>query len=413
MKSTAEQFQPGDVLYGRMRPYLNKVFLAEFHGLCSGEFIPFRKTPEVDGKYLLYFLNSWEFVSYASHLTEGDRPRVDFSQIAGYPFPLPPLAKQHQIVELIETHFTRLDAAEAALARVQANLRRYRAAVLKAACEGRLVPTEAELACAEGRTYEPAATLLARILAARRTQWQAAYPGKKYKEPAGPDGDNLPEMPEGWCWATVEQVGEVQLGRQRAPQHHTGLHMRPYLRVANVYEDRIDTSDVLSMNFTPAEYKTFQLKSGDILLNEGQSPEFLGRPAIYRDEVPGACFQNTLIRFRACSGILPAYALTVFRHYMHSGRFQKLSQITTNIAHLSVGRFVRVEFPIPPLVEQERVVSEVERCLSLAAQIEKSVQVNSRRHHALRQAILYRAFSGQLSATDNASEFAQMQFDLR
>ncbi len=89
---------------------------------------------------------------------------------------------------------------------MQANLRRYRAAVLKAACEGRLVPTEAELAQAEGRTYEPAAALLERILAERRAQWQAEHPGKKYKEPAGPDVSALPELPEGWCWATVEQV---------------------------------------------------------------------------------------------------------------------------------------------------------------------------------------------------------------
>ena len=74
--------------------------------------------------------------------------------------------------------------------------------------------------------------------------------------------------------------------------------MRPYLRVANVYEDRLDLSDVKQMNFTPNEYETFHLRDGDILLNEGQSIELVGRPAMYRGEVPGACFQNTLVRFR-------------------------------------------------------------------------------------------------------------------
>ena len=92
--------------------------------------------------------------------------------------------------------------------------------------------------------------------------------------------------------AQVKQVGEVQLGRQRAPQHHQGPYMRPYLRVANVYEDRIDTSDVLEMNFTPSEFETYQLHFGDILLNEDQSPEFLGRPAMYHDEYsPPECWQ--------------------------------------------------------------------------------------------------------------------------
>ncbi len=93
-------------------------------GLCSGEFIPFRKTPYLDNKYLLYFLSSWEFVSFASHLNEGDRPRVNFDQLADYPFPLAPLPEQHRIVAEIETQFTRLDAGVAALKRVQANLRR-------------------------------------------------------------------------------------------------------------------------------------------------------------------------------------------------------------------------------------------------------------------------------------------------
>ncbi len=126
--------------------------------------------------------------------------------LVAYPFPLLPLPEQHRIVAAIETQFTRLDAGVAALRRVQANLRRYRAAVLKAACEGKLVPTEAELARTEGRDYEPAAVLLERILAARREKWVQENPKKKYQEPAGPDVSGLPELPEGWCWATVGEL---------------------------------------------------------------------------------------------------------------------------------------------------------------------------------------------------------------
>src|SRR5690242_21963936 len=114
-------------------------------------------------------------------------------------------------------------------------------------------------------------------------------------------------LPMGWEWAKVGEVGEVKLGRQRSPEHHHGLHMRPYLRVANVYEDRIDTSDVMEMNFTAEEVEVYELKPGDVLLNEGQSIELVGRPAIYGGEVAGACFQNTLIRFRAYAGVNPRY----------------------------------------------------------------------------------------------------------
>jgi type I restriction enzyme, S subunit len=111
------------------------------------------------------------------------------------------------------------------------------------------------------------------------------------------------------------------LGRQRAPQHHDGDNMRPYLRAANVLEDRLDLSNVKWMNFTPAEFETFALRPGDILLNEGQAPDLLGRPAMYQGEIVECCFQKTLLRFRAKEGVLPDYALIVFRHYMRSGRF--------------------------------------------------------------------------------------------
>src|SRR5690606_13042558 len=99
-------------------------------------------------------------------------PNVTFNQLAAIPVPVPPVDEQQRIVSKVDELVTRLDAAVAALKRVQANLKRYRAAVLKAACEGRLVPTEAELARAEGRAYEPASVLLQRILAERRAQWE-------------------------------------------------------------------------------------------------------------------------------------------------------------------------------------------------------------------------------------------------
>ena len=87
-------------------------------------------------------------------------------------FPIPPLDEQAEIVAEIEKQFTRLEAGVAGLRRVQANLKRYRAAVLKAACEGKLVPTEAELARQEGRTYETGAQLLERILTERRAEME-------------------------------------------------------------------------------------------------------------------------------------------------------------------------------------------------------------------------------------------------
>jgi type I restriction enzyme S subunit len=136
--------------------------------------------------------------------------------------------------------------------------------------------------------------------------------------------------------------------------------MVPYLRVANVFEDRIDTNDVMEMHFAEDEFERFRLKVGDVLLNEGQSPHLLGRPAIYRGEPPNVAFTNSLIRFRASSAVMPEWALVVFRHHMHSRRFMREARITTNIAHLSLSRLSRVEFPIPPLAEQKRIIAAIE-----------------------------------------------------
>ena len=128
--------------------------------------------------------------------------------------------------------------------------------------------------------------------------------------------------------------------------------MKPYLRVANVFEDRIDATDVMQMHFDEADFEKFRLRSGDVLLNEGQSPELLGRPAAYQGEPPDVAFTNSLIRFVPKPGVTSEWALLVFRRHMHMGRFQQESRITTNIAHLALGRFRTVEFPVPPLEVQ-------------------------------------------------------------
>lgn len=336
---------------------------------------------------------------------------INQKQLADFPIVLPSLHRQEEVVAEIEKQLSRLDEAVTALKLIQANLKRYKAAVLKAAVEGKLTEKWRK----EHPNVEPADQLLKRILAERRAKWEAeelakmnakGFVGarhdspdslkKKYKEPVAPDTTNLPELPEGWVWATYGQAGYLKLGRQRAPKYHTGPNMRPYLRVQNVFEDRIDLSDVMEMDFPPDDFKKYQLQSGDLLLNEGQSPELLGRPAIYRGELPGACFTNTLIRFRAVNGVSVEFALAVSRHYMRARRFVDEGTITTNIAHLSLGRLATVEFPMPSFAEQQAIVAEVGRVLSVTEELEATIKTNLKRAERLRQTILHQAFSGEM-----------------
>lgn len=388
MKSLSEHFWPDDVLYGSLRPYLNKVYRPDFEGLCSAEFIVFRSLPHLESKYLQYFLNQWSFVAFINKQNTGDRPRVKFGQMADYPFPLAPLPDQERIVAEIEKQFTRLDQAVASLRRLQSSLARYKASVLKAACEGRLVPQDPN--------DEPAADLLTRILAERRAQWQAANPGKKYKEVEGV-GETavLPDLPDGWVWARVDQLGEVRLGRQRSPKNHQGPHMHPYLRAANATWEGVDLSDVMEMNFSPKELEIYRLKQDDILLAEASgSANEVGKPFIWNEQIPDCCFQNTLIRVRL-SNMPPNY---LYFHFLKDAQTGRLGEIAKGVGihHLGANRLAEMPVAIPPLSEQERIVAEVERRLSVVSAIEQTITANLARAERLRQSILHRAFTGQL-----------------
>jgi type I restriction enzyme S subunit len=133
----------------------------------------------------------------------------------------------------------------------------------------------------------------------------------------------------GWTMSKVDEAGRVQLGRQRAPQYQTGKFTRPYVRVANIFEDRIDLSDLLSMDFDDNDFLAYSLEHGDILLNEGQSTELVGRPAMWRSELANCCFQNTLIRFQPeRRRVIPEFALAVFLHYFRTGEFARISSST-------------------------------------------------------------------------------------
>ena len=184
--------------------------------------------------------------------------------------------------------------------------------------------------------------------------------------------------------------------------------MKPYLRVANVFEDRIDASDLKLMHFEPDTFERFKLIPGDVLLNEGQSPELLGRPALYRGDPPDVAFTNSLLRFQAGQSVAPAWALVVFRHYMRSGRFTREARITTNIAHLSATRLKPIEFPVPPVEVQRRLVAEVERQLSFIDACSQALDAGTARCKALRRAILKAAFEGRLVPQDAGDEPASM-----
>lgn len=212
------------------------------------------------------------------------------------------------------------------------------------------------------------------------------------------------DLPKAWKWVKVVEAGEIKMGRQRSPKHEQGGHAFPYLRVANVFEDFIDAENIATMNFTPEEQDTYKLKQGDILLNEGQSPTLVGRPAMYRGQPPNVCFQNHLIRFRPTEYVEPEFALIVFRHYLRSGVFQAIARWTTNIATLGLARFGELPFPLPRRDVQSKLVTLVNDTLGQLREQEMSIRSSLAGIEKMRAEVLSAAVSGGLSVREVGDE---------
>ncbi len=173
----------------------------------------------------------------------------------------------------------------------------------------------------------------------------------------------MSDLPRGWEWTTIGEVADVQLGRQRSPKNHTGPNMRPYVRSANVTWAGIDVADVKEMNFEPSEAATFELRAGDLLLNEASgSPNEVGKPAIWRGEIDGCCFQNTLLRVRS-KGPATAYLYWYCRAAALAGDFGRAGR-GVNIRHLGKQGLASFAIPLPPLAEQGRIVAAIDQHLS-------------------------------------------------
>ena len=304
------------------------------------------------------------------------------------PLPFPPLHEQEEIVAEIEKHFSRLDEAVANLKRVKANLKRYKAAVLKTAVEGRLVPTEAELARRDGRSYETGDQLLRRILETRRSQWK----GKgKYKEPTAPNTTDLPELPAGWVWASIDQLGDVGTGatplRSRRDYYESGKI--PWVTSGALNEEFVSGAD---------EYIT------EIAVEETNAKVFPAHTllvAMYGEGKTRGKVSELLIDAatnQACAAIVMeghSQRVREFTKLFFLKNYEDIRRLSSGGVqpNLNLTHIKATAIPFPPLTEQQRIVAEVDRRLSILSEVEAQVDANLHRAQALRQLTLASVFS--------------------
>ncbi|MCW5943858.1 MAG: restriction endonuclease subunit S [Fimbriimonadaceae bacterium] len=321
------------------------------------------------------------------------RKRISRSNLAKIELIVPPIREQERIADHIDEQFSRLDTGVEALKRGLANLKRYRASVLKAACEGRLVPTEPELTRRAGADrpcesvpirYESGDALLARILAERRRTWT----GKgKYKEPAAPDTTNLPDLPEGWTWASVDQLARVGTGA--TPKRGTAAFYDsatiPWVTSGALNSEYVDSAKEFVTQAALRRTNLTLYGVGTLLVAMYGEGKTRGKCS----ELRISATTNQAIAALVVQESIRPYLKVCLRSQYETMRRAASGGVQPNL-NISIIRQIAV--PLPPAVEQERIVAEVERRLSVADSLEATLTATLRRATRLRQAVLRSAF---------------------
>jgi len=418
--SNKQTVETGTVLLCKINPRINRAWVVGHFSDCpkiaSTEWIPFLKLHYLNPKYLCYYLSLKTFRDYLASNASGvggSLMRVNSHTIANYLFPLAPLLEQQRIVSAIEERFTILDAVATALQQNKQKLKLARASVLKHAVEGKLT----EKWRVEHPATESGSELLERILAERRMKWEAEQLAKgkdprklRCEEPASPDVSELLELPEGWCLVTMNQVvARSEYGTSTKCDYEAmGV---PVLRIPNIAAGEIDLSD-MKYSIQPLDLtEDSALQAGDILVcRTNGSIGLIGKAALVRRNLePYHTFASYLLRFRLCeTTVLPTWLHLFIGSYQ--GRFFIESHAASSAGqhNISLTLMHGMLFPLPPLAEQQQIVAEVERRLSIIEQAQVAIETSLKRIERARQSILERAFSGRLVPQDPHDEPASV-----
>ena len=404
MKSNASWFQRNDVLYGRLRPYLNKVAQPTFDGLASAEFIVFKENRLVDCGFLRYRLHASDFVVFASHLNEGDRPRVSFDQIGTFQVLIPPVREQRRIVERIEVLFDAIDRGVESLRLAKNGISLYRNSLLNAAFEGRLT--------ADWRALNPdelagTDTLLSRIRGEREAHYQGAVEeweqavaewrgaggkGKKPQKPRRPRPipvELMDTCPHGWITVPLGlTIVDPIYGTPKKCGYSLGA--TGVLRIPNIGWGYIDPSDLKSANFDENDRKKYSLQEGDVLIvRSNGSLSVVGKPAVVQQQHTDNVFAGYLIRIRPISeSICPMYLLYLMMEPNVRAQIEAKAKSTSGVNNISAKELQALNVPICSTAEQNEVIRILETRLRVAELLDMEIDASLARADALRQSIL-------------------------
>ena len=352
--STKHRFFQGQLLYSKLRPYLNKVVIAPKDGYCTSEILPLKLYGNISPQYIQIFLMSPTFLAHVNMLSYGVKmPRLGTDDGKQVLIALPPLNEQHSIVERYMEAIPFVEKLESTCNDFSTQIGLVKSKILDLAIHGKLVTQNPD--------DEPASVLLERIRAEKEELIKASKIKRDKKESVifkGDDNSYYDDVPDNWAECSILSIAEVELGKTLDKAKNTGTYY-PYLRSVNIKWDDVDLTDVKEMKFEENELTRYSIKKNDLLICEGGD---VGRCCIWNSE-QDIYYQNALHRVRFYGNCHPKYFLYIMMYLESIGYLKRISNGVT-IKHLTKNILASIPFLLPPLAEQQRIVEAIEDIFS-------------------------------------------------
>jgi type I restriction enzyme, S subunit len=361
-KSTKNKFMLGDVLYGKLRPYLNKVLIADRDGYCSTEILPLKSNQAIDGRFLFYWLKHPEFLNYVESVSHGiNMPRLGTEAGLQAPLVLASLNEQKRIADKLDALLARVDACRERLDRVPLILKRFRQAVL-AAATSRQLTEDWEGDC---------------------EQWQTCTLGSI-----------LCDIRYG---TAKKSLYEVKDGT-------------PVLRIPNIGDRQISSADLKFGQFNKKEIETLSLKTGDLLLiRSNGSVDLVGKVVLIGPEFEGYIFAGYLIRLRFNTSVASPSYLSLFLSSPNIRRYIELTaRSTSGVNNINSEELRAIQVELPALPEQQEIIRRVETLFTFVDRLEARYTTARAQVEQLTPALLAKAFRGELVPQDPNDEPASV-----
>lgn len=391
-KSTKNSFQKGDVLYGKLRPYLNKIIVADEDGVCTTEIVPINAEPFCFNKYIFYWLKSSSFLHYVDEVSYGvNMPRLGTTDGLKAPLRLAPLAEQKIIAEKLDTLLAQVDSTKARLEQIPKILKHFRQATLNAAVTGELTQKWEHGDLSSGIDVIHLDYLNKNELYKKEPLLRK----KKSSIESDIDEQYLFSIPEKWAFTSWGKVSEwITYGFTRPmPKTESGnllLTAKDIQNFSILFNNGGFTSEEAFNELSDKDKPVV----GDLLITKDGS---IGRAALVKKEIPFCINQSVAVCWLRTTSMNKNY-LEIVANSSFTQNFIKDKSQGMAIQHLSIIDYAKCPLPVPPLPEQHEIVRRVEQLFAYADTIEKQVNAALARVNNLTQSILAKAFRGELTA---------------